>query len=149
MKNQGCLERIWLKRVKRGPMDEYQRATLRAGRGLVGNANQGGKRQVTLIESEKWSAMIQELDVSLDPAARRANLLVSGIDLANNRGRILRIGNCRVRVWGETRPCERMDEAYPGLQQAMQRDWRGGICAEVLDDGDIAVGDSVVWEEGK
>ena len=42
------LEQIWIKRVRRGPMDAADRARVVAGRGIVGNANQGGKRQVTM-----------------------------------------------------------------------------------------------------
>jgi hypothetical protein len=47
------LERIWIKRMKLGPMDPAERATLVAGRGIVGNANQGGKRQVTIVSRER------------------------------------------------------------------------------------------------
>jgi MOSC domain-containing protein YiiM len=40
-----------------------------------------------------------------------------------------------------------MDEALPGLRTALESDWAGGVFAEVLDDGVIAVGDEVAWEE--
>jgi MOSC domain-containing protein YiiM len=141
------LESIWIKRFRRGPMDPASEATLVAGRGLVGNANQGGKRQVTIISREAWEAVQRELGENLAPETRRANLLVSGVDLVDTRGRVLRIGACRVRVYGETKPCWQMEEAHAGLQSALRPDWRGGAFAEVLDGGRIAVGDRVEWLE--
>ncbi|CAN5742067.1 hypothetical protein BH23GEM7_BH23GEM7_24840 [soil metagenome] len=141
----GCLEAIWIKRAHRGPMDEAAAATLVAGRGIVGNADQGRRRQVTLIARELWEELMAQLGADAAPSARRANLLLSGIRLANTRGRVLQVGGCRLRIAGETRPCERMDEAVPGLRRAMQPSWGGGAFAEVLNDGTIAVGDSVHW----
>ena len=41
-----------------------------------------------------------------------------------------------------------MDEAQPGLRAALEADWRGGVYAEVLNDGEIAVGDTVEWDDG-
>ena len=144
----GRLEAIWIKRAHRGPMDPVSTGRLVAGRGLVGNADQGRRRQLTVIEQEAWERLMRELDGSISPAARRANLMVSGVRLAESRDRILRVGACRLRIAGETRPCERMDEALPGLRSAMRVDWGGGVFGEVLADGEIAVGDDVVWEEG-
>lgn len=143
----GTLEAIWLKRMKRGPMDAVTEARLVAGRGLVGNADQGRKRQVTIIADEAWTEMMEELGAALDPAARRANLMVRGIDLRECRGKLLDIGGCRIQLVGETRPCERMDEALPGLRRAMASGWRGGAFGVVLDGGAIRVGDAVRLHE--
>jgi MOSC domain-containing protein YiiM len=140
------LKAIWIKRAHWGPMDPAGGATLRAGQGIVGNADQGGRRQVTLIEEREWTAVVAPFGAPVDPAARRANLLVSGLSLVNSQGRVLRIGDCRLRINGETRPCERMDEAQPGLCGVMSVPWGGGAYAEVLDDGGIEIGAIVEWE---
>ncbi len=128
-------------------MDARDRLTLGAGHGIIGSADRSGRRQVTLIARERWAELMAELNESLDPGARRANVLLSGVDLRESRGRTLRIGTCRLRIGGETRPCERMDDAACGLRVLMERDWGGGAYAEVLDDGEISVGDEVQWED--
>ena len=147
MTQQGKLEAIWLKRMKGGPMDAKEQATLKIDSGLVGNANQSGKRQVSIIEKEVWENLMGTLGANLDASSRRANLMVSGVQLAETRGKVLKIGECRIRIYGETKPCEQMDKAWHGLQEAMRPNWGGGAFGEVLDDGDIAVGDTVMWVE--
>ena len=40
-----------------------------------------------------------------------------------------------------------MEEALPGLRDAMGRVWGGGSFGEVLDDGVIEVGTEVWWDD--
>jgi MOSC domain-containing protein YiiM len=143
----GQLQAIWIKRSRRGVMDSALAAQLAAGIGIVGNTDRGGKRQVTIIEEESWTALMQKFGAALSPSTRRANFMTRNIALANSRGRVLAIGAGRIRVNGETRPCERMDEALPGLRRAMEPHWFGGVYGEVLNDAAIAVGDTVWWVE--
>src|SRR5512134_307065 len=116
----GRLEAIWLKRAKGGPMDAVDVADLDPGAGLRGDANRGGRRQVTIIASERWVELMEALGADLNPRTRRANLMVSGIDLENSRGRLLRVGSVLLRINGETRPCEQMERARDGLQALMR-----------------------------
>jgi MOSC domain-containing protein YiiM len=143
----GVLEAIWRKRAHGGPMDPQGEGRLVQGEGLEGNADQGGRRQVTLIEAEVWDALAREFGHPIDPRARRANLMIRGIGLKETRGRLLSIGPCVIRILGETRPCEIMDEAVPGLRNALSPDWRAGAYGEVLEGGSIALGDAVMWRE--
>jgi MOSC domain-containing protein YiiM len=145
----GQLKDIWIKRMKLGPMDPVNEATLIANKGILDNVDQGRRRQVTIIEEEVWQQLMTELNASLDPSVRRANLLVRGIDLKESRGKVIRIGDCRIEIFGETKPCERMDEALPGLKDAMYPQWRGGAFGKVLDNGEIRIGDRVEWVERK
>jgi MOSC domain-containing protein YiiM len=142
----GRLEAIWLKRAHRGPMDEVTEATAVAGQGLAGSVDRSRRRQVTIIQREVWERLMRELGADISPASRRANLLISGVSLHETRGRVLRIGSVRLSIGGETTPCERMDEAWPGLRDAMRPQWGGGVFAQVLDDGVIAIGDTVSLE---
>jgi MOSC domain-containing protein YiiM len=127
-------------------MDSQQSAELLAGTGLKGNADRGGRRQVTLVSLERWQALMDQVGGNLGPNARRANLVLSDVDLENTRGRVLCIGPSRLLIAGETRPCEQMEQAAPGLQRAMRERWGGGAYAEVVTAGTVAVGDNVSWD---
>jgi len=143
----GRIEALWLKRARRGPMDTVDHARLVREKGIENDANFGrGRRQVTIIEREIFERIRAELP-DADPVMRRANVMVSGVRLKGTRDRVLRLGGVRLRVRGETRPCERMDAQCPALTDALDPDWNGGVYAVVLDDGEVAVGDSVEWEE--
>ena len=130
-------------------MAPQERSRLIEGIGLEGNADQGGLRQVTLIEREVWDERTGGLGRAVEPSARRANLLVSGCELVESRGRLLRIGECLLRIRGETKPCHLMDEAAAGLREALASGWGGGAYAEVERGGEIAVGDPVAWVDGE
>lgn len=140
------LEAIWLKSARKSPMQSVPEATLVAGKGLEGNVDRGGYRQVTLLDADAWEAATREVGVDVAPAARRANLLVRGVDFCETTDRVLRIAGCRIRIRGETLPCARMEDAAPGLKAALAPDWRGGAYGMVLEGGPLALGDAVAWE---
>ena len=143
----GELKKIFLKRGRLAPMDEVEQAILKTAKGIVGNLEQNIARQITIIEEEVWAKLIKKYHKDLPPEVRRANLLVSGLKLKNSRKKILVVGDCKIEIFGETKPCERMDQAAMGLQEDMSKNWRGGVFGKALNDGIIKKGDRVHWND--
>jgi MOSC domain-containing protein YiiM len=138
---------IWIKRAHRGPMDHVTSARFEQDKGIAGNADRGGRRQVTIIEQHAWDAAIEAAGEYVDPATRRANVLISAPSLAGSRGKTLMIGECRINILGETRPCNQMEEAHTGLQQALRPEWRGGVFGRIENNAEVSVGDAVRWAD--
>ncbi len=141
----GRIEEMWIKPVRKAPMEPTQSATFVEGKGIAGNANQGGRRQVTVIEKEVFERIRMTLP-DAEPIMRRANIMVSGIRLQGTDDQVLSLGGVRLLLKGETRPCGRMDAQCEGLTTALDPEWNGGAFGIVLDDGEVRVGDAVEWE---
>jgi MOSC domain-containing protein YiiM len=75
--------------------------------------------------------------------ARRANLLLDGLEPLDIVAGRIHIGSVVLEILAETRPCERMDEACPGLMQALVPGLRAGSYCRVLSGGVVRVGDAV------
>jgi MOSC domain-containing protein YiiM len=142
----GRVEALWVKRFHRGPMDAVDTVRFIARRGIADNADIGGRRQVTLIALERWRELTAPLG-EIDPVVRRANVLLSGIELERSRGRVLQLGDAVLRINGETRPCRALDFVVPGLVRALDPRWGGGVYAEVVEGAVVHVGDSARWTE--
>jgi MOSC domain-containing protein YiiM len=137
---------IAIKREKRQALDEVERAEINA-QGVVGNIVQSDHRRVTLMSREHWAQVQTELSMDLPWTTRRANILVTGMDMAGSMGKTLTIGDVKLLVEGETVPCGLMDDYFEGLKLALAPDYRGGVCARVLNGGNIANGDTISVSE--
>ena len=142
----GRLEAIWLKTSHGGAMASASEVSSQKDKGLLGDANFGrSHRQVTFIEKEIFDAMDHRFSGLIRPEMRRANFMVKGVELRETVGRILSIGDLKVKISGETKPCKIMDEACEGLMEALNTKWRGGVFGCVLNDASVKVGDDVDW----
>lgn len=113
-------------------------------RGARASAKVTRKRQVSLIEADCVSTAMAEAGALLDWSDLRRNLLVEGVRLPRVEGTRVQVGDSLVlEITCECDPCERMDALHGGLRAAMTPDWRGGFCGRVIEDGEIAVGDSI------
>ncbi len=145
----GRLRWIGLRPARDVPMREVETAVATAGAGLAGDryASASGKRGITLLQAEHLP-VIAALSghAAIEPARLRRNLLVEGIPLIALKGRRFRIGDVICEGVGAADPCSRMEAALgPGGYNAMRG--HGGLCARVLEGGEIRVGDTVEWLE--
>ena len=140
------IKALWLKPLHGDVMKPVESLQLEANYGITGNADQGGWRQVTIISAERWAKAGAELGSEVDPALRRANVMIEGLDLAESRGKVLALGECRIEIRGETRPCQLMDDQHQGLRDALDEDWGGGAFGVILNSGEIRVGDPVGFQ---
>lgn len=140
----GKVEDIARRKKIRAPMETLNTVIVDEKTGLAGDIRGGAlKRQVTILSAEAWNSVCEELKTELPWTTRRANILVSGIKLPQESGYQIQIGEVLLEVTRQTDPCERMDEQYLGLTNALMPDWRGGVCCSVVRGGNIMNGDKV------
>ena len=137
---------IGLRPARRATMLTVERATLIAGQGLDGDryaSTHDGPRQVTLIAAEDLAAIASFLGGdAIDPMVLRRNIVTSGINLMALKDRRFRIGGAVLQTSGDCAPCSRMEETLgPGGYNAVRG--HGGICARVVQGGEVKVGDEL------
>lgn len=138
----GRLDWIGLRPARKAPLVAVKRAEVTAA-GLTGDHGRGGRRAVTLLQAEHVP-VIAALAAApwITPADLRRNLVVSGINLAALREEELVIGSVLLRFTGPCAPCSRMERLMgPGGYTAMRG--HGGWCCEVVEAGEISLGDPV------
>jgi len=141
------IEWIGVRPRRREPLMAVTEAEAVADLGLRGDHRMtktpGSGRQVTFISREFVTQIEQHLGKSdLDPAVLRRNIVVSGINLNALRRQQFWFGGALFEATQLCHPCARMEsELGPGGVVAMMG--YGGLCAKVLQTGQIAIGDSL------
>ena len=138
----GRIEWIGVRPARRADMAVQTRVALGED-GVVGDRARAGKRALTLIQAEHLDAIGSYLGRGpVSPLDMRRNVVVRGINLASLKDRDIRIGSAIVRITTVCAPCSRMDETFgPGGYAAVRG--HGGWCAQVVQPGEIAMGDRV------
>ena len=134
---------IAFKTEKRGVMHTVDHASVSQEKGVENDIfGRPGKRQVTVMSLQQWQQACNQVDKNLPWFTRRANLLVDGLSFsANDLGKRLTIGKLVLEITGETDPCKKMEQAYPGLEAALLPNWRGGVTCRVINNAQIEIND--------
>jgi MOSC domain-containing protein YiiM len=137
------------------PMEAREHVGATAGVGLDGDRYANGTgtysgtgrgaRDVTLIERESIDAVRSPDDsgVEVREDETRRNLVTEGVSLNHLVGRTFRVGDVRMRGVRLSEPCLYLEQhtGLAGVHAAFVH--RGGLRAEVLDDGELRVGASI------
>lgn len=122
-------------------MRELDSATISCESGVEGDSRgKPGPRQVTVLSLAGWQAACGELGIERHWMDRRANLLVDSMPLEQTNGQRIQIGDVVLEITGETDPCHRMEALHPGLFNALEKEWRGGVTCRVVAGGVLATG---------
>jgi MOSC domain-containing protein YiiM len=156
--SQGSVISINIAPEAAGKMQSLSEVRAVAGQGLEGdryfakqgtftdNPNTTG-REVTLIESEAIDALERDYGVKIDAKDARRNIVTRGVPLNHLVGREFRVGDVKMRGVRLDEPCKHMaslvnEELKDKIRLGLMH--RGGLRADILNDGVIRVGDDVV-----
>jgi MOSC domain-containing protein YiiM len=148
----GRVEFIHLATSEGEPMRAADRIRVLAGTGLEGDRYATGRghfsgvpgsgRALTLIEAEVLDLLRDSHGIALEPGEARRNLTTRGIALNPLVGRRFRIGGVLCEGTRLCEPCRYLEGvARKPLLELLRS--RGGLRADVLEDGEIHVGDEL------
>jgi MOSC domain-containing protein YiiM len=111
------------------------------GEGLQGD-RYFGRGDITLIEVEALDGLRADTGIELSPAEVRRQVLTRGVRLNDLLGKRFRVGEVEAvgAEWCE--PCNHLESlTEPGVLKGLVH--RGGLRADIVQPGRIAVGDEV------
>lgn len=102
----------------------------------------GTGQDVTLIEAEALGAVDRDCDVELGAGAHRRNLTTQGVALNHLVDERFRVGEAVCKGVELCEPCRHLEGlTEDGMIEALLH--RGGLRADILEGGTVAVGDPV------
>ena len=149
----GRLVAIYVATAAGAPMEARDRIDALAGVGLrddryatatgTYSGTGTGVRDVTLIEREAVDAVRTDDGVDVREESTRRNLVTECVALNHLVGREFQVGTVRMRGVRLAEPCVYLEQltGLAGVRAALVH--RGGLRAEILDDGELRVGDSI------
>ncbi len=102
----------------------------------------GPWREITLIELEAIEALARDNELSVAPGETRRNVVTRGAPLNHLVGREFLVGEVRLRGVRLCEPCTHLEGlTHRGILSGLVH--RGGLRAQILNEGTIRVGDPI------
>jgi MOSC domain-containing protein YiiM len=136
----GIVEGIFFGAVDEGPLEAAERVQVRSGAGIEGDRY--GHKDITLFEAEAIEGLRADTGLELKPSEIRRNVMTRGVSLNDLLGHRIRVGEVEAVVTELCHPCSHLQKlTQPGVLRGLVN--RGGLNADVVAGGAIAVGDTV------
>jgi MOSC domain-containing protein YiiM len=103
----------------------------------------GGARELTLIEEESLAAILAASGIELTPVECRRNVVTRGIELDVLIGKRFTVGPVLCEGVRSCPPCAHLEE-LTGKNVMKPMAARGGLRANIVSGGPIAIGDEIV-----
>jgi MOSC domain-containing protein YiiM len=117
-------------------------AEVEVGPGGLAGDRYGDAGDVTLIEAEALEGLRADTGIELSHEDSRRQVLTRGVSLNDLVGRRFRVGSVELVGAELCEPCAHLQSlTYPGVLRGLVH--RGGLRADVVREGRIAVGDPV------
>ena len=149
---QGIVVSIYIAPAAKEPMRPAPSVRAVLGKGLEGDRysvavgtfsdRPGPSREVTLIEMEAIEAVNEDQKIALSPAESRRNIVTRGVRLNDLVDREFRVGGAILKGVRLCEPCSHL-ESLTGKAVLSSLVHRGGLRAQVIEEGVIRASDSV------
>jgi len=148
----GQVRSIHIAKTAEAPMRSVQRVRAVPGKGLEGDRyfraegtysdRPGLAREITLIESEAIDALARDNKIAIRAGDARRNVVTRGVPLNHLVGQDFLIGRVRLRGIRLCEPCSHLEGlTRRGVLAGLIH--RGGLRAQILNAGEIHVGDRI------
>ncbi|WP_129115839.1 MOSC domain-containing protein [Halegenticoccus tardaugens] len=151
----GSVEAVFIAAEDSAPMERVESVEAVEG-GLSGDRYLRGTGyyspfdvcEVTLIEAEAIEEIREEFDIDLADGRHRRNVVLRGVEVYDLLDATFRVGDAVLRGTRPRPPCAHVEQVAgeQGVARALKNK-RGGVCADVLEPGTIALGDELAVVE--
>ncbi|PSP75265.1 MOSC domain-containing protein [Halobacteriales archaeon QS_3_64_16] len=148
----GVVETIFTTPEGSAPMEEVAGIEAIARQGLAGDRYAKGagyysgldECEVTFIEQEAMAEIREEYGIDLADGRHRRNIVTSGVSVQDLLNAEFRVGEVVFEGTRPRPPCAHVEQVAEekGVARALKNQ-RGGICASVVEGGELAVGDEI------